>query len=455
MSTISLAGFKVYGSSIVEMARDMVLAGEWAKALNTFEENLEDFPMEIALAILRGDKTLKGFNDNIDVVDDNDSEDYKQTVREIYVEDYFYDHGDFFKFDRIIESRDFNYMMDMRGLYHGPHFGHQEMLNAATRYMSDMKNEKVFRLGSDRFLVARKENPNTVPMWLKRSDFAKSAERCYNIMYGIKTVEETKPVIEKEVKVKKEEKTTEMPAYLKQYRLSYLESSAKERGYNDIPSMTKDLREKVLKACEERKVSWEEVVVTDRASGETYTTTVPMQLVDAYITRDSKIWNPVCESGLKMEDDSAFHSDLWLAMGHDLNGEEYNHDNPETSRFYDIIDNLRFGYKSVGDFLTLNDVKMGSFTGKIVFEDSKEITDRDILVLPNAGLKYEKLAKKAGMVITERGGEVSHLVIVGREEMFPVIIMKDAISKLRDYESIEVDFKNNKIRGQYGLKKFY
>ena len=41
MSTISLAGFKVYGSAIVEMARDMVLAGEWAKALNTFEENLE------------------------------------------------------------------------------------------------------------------------------------------------------------------------------------------------------------------------------------------------------------------------------------------------------------------------------------------------------------------------------------------------------------------------------
>ena len=40
MSTISLAGFKVYGSAIVEMARDMVLAGEWAKALNTFEETL-------------------------------------------------------------------------------------------------------------------------------------------------------------------------------------------------------------------------------------------------------------------------------------------------------------------------------------------------------------------------------------------------------------------------------
>lgn len=455
MSTISLAGFKVYGSAIVEMARDMVLAGEWAKALNVFEENLEDFPMEIALAILRGDKTLEGFNNTIDVVDDSDSEDYKQTVREIYVEDYFYDHGDFFKFDRIIESRDFNYMMDMRGLYHGPHFGHQEMLNAATRYMSDMKNEKVFRLGSDRFMVARKENPNTVPMWLKRSDFAKSAERCYNTMYGITPVEQKKTVIENKPEVKKEEKTTKMPEYLKSQRLSYLENSAKEHGYGDITTMTNDLRAKVLKTCEERNVSWEEVAITDRGSNETYITRVPMELVDAYITRDSKIWNPVCESGLKMEGDSAFHSDLWLAMGYALNGEEYNHDNPETSRFYDVIDNLRFGYKAVGDFLTLNDVKMESFIGKVVFEDSKEITDRDILVLPNAGLKYEKLAKKAGMVITERGGAVSHLVIVGREEMFPVIIMKDAISKLRDYESIEVNFKNNTIKGQYGLKRFY
>lgn len=451
-STISMVCMKVYGSAIVDSARDMVLAGEWAKALNSFDENLEDFPMDIALAILRGDKTLTGFNDNIDVVDDNDSEEYKQTVSEIYLDDYFYDHGDFLKFDRIIESRDFTYMMDTHGLSHGPHFGHTEMLNAATKHMADIKTEKVYRLGSDRFMVARKENPNTVPMWLKKSDFAQSAERCYNNMYGGVPVATKAPEIKKEVNIK--EKTTEMPAYLKSHRLSYLEMVSKQKGYKDIQSMTNDLRSKVLDACEKKAISWKDISV-ENTNGEKVTKKVPVELVYAYITRDSNIWMPICESGLKMEEDSSFHSDLWLAMGYDLNGEEYNYDNPETSQFYDVIDSMRFNYKNVGDFATLNDVKMKSFSGKIVFENSEKITDKDILVLPNANLKYEKIAKKAGMVITERGGPVSHLVIVGREEMFPVIIMKDAISKLKDYESIEVDFENKIVNGSYGHKKFY
>lgn len=51
------------------------------------------------------------------------------------------------------------------------------------------------------------------------------------------------------------------------------------------------------------------------------------------------------------------------------------------------------------------------------------------------------------MIITESGGPVSHLVIVGREEMFPVIIMKDAINKLRNYRDIEVNFNDKNIKG--------
>ena len=51
------------------------------------------------------------------------------------------------------------------------------------------------------------------------------------------------------------------------------------------------------------------------------------------------------------------------------------------------------------------------------------------------------------MIITESGGPVYHLVIVGLEEMFPVIIMKDAINKLRNYRDIEVNFNDKNIKG--------
>lgn len=214
-------------------------------------------------------------------------------------------------------------------------------------------------------------------------------------------------------------------------------------------SLSKELRDKILQACIDRNVEWKEIVIDDYSSNTEITRNVPMDLAYAYIANDSSFWKPVCEKGLKMYNDSAFHSDLWLAMGNDINGEEYNMDNPETMIFYQVMDEIRFSYKRVGDFDVLNDSKIHSFKGNIVFENATKITDKDILVLPNANLKYESLARKAGMVITQSGGPVSHLVIVGREEMFPVIIMDEAIKKLRPYRSVKVDFMNKTIEGTF------
>lgn len=137
-------------------------------------------------------------------------------------------------------------------------------------------------------------------------------------------------------------------------------------------------------------------------------------------------------------------------MGNKLSADAYDMDNVDTQNFYEAINHYRFNkLKNVGDFVILNDVKIKSFEGYIVFEDSKKITDKDILVLPNAGLKYEAISRKAGMVITESGGQLSHLVIVGKEEMFPVVIMKDAIRKLKKQHSVKVDFESMQIIGSY------
>lgn len=68
-SSISMARFVIYGSAIAEHARDLAQSGEWAKALNYLDESLEGMPMELSLAILRGEKTLEGSNNDIRVVD--------------------------------------------------------------------------------------------------------------------------------------------------------------------------------------------------------------------------------------------------------------------------------------------------------------------------------------------------------------------------------------------------
>ena len=97
------------------------------------------------------------------------------------------------------------------------------------------------------------------------------------------------------------------------------------------------------------------------------------------------------------------------------------------------------------DFVILNGNGMKKFEGNVVFETSSKITDKDILVLPNANLKYEAIASKAGLVIVERGSELSHLVIVGKQEALPVLKMENAIKKLKDIKRINVDLVKKKV----------
>lgn len=92
---------------------------------------------------------------------------------------------------------------------------------------------------------------------------------------------------------------------------------------------------------------------------------------------------------------------------------------------------------------------MKSFTGNVVNENSKNITDKDILVLPNANLKYESIALKAGVVVVETGSALSHLAIVGKQESLPVILMKDATKLLKLHATVSIYFETDKLTEEY------
>lgn len=453
MSNKTLIGhvcFTVQENTIVNQARDMVLSGEWQKAIKFLRDCLIGFTVEHAFQVLSGESKLD--NENY-LVKDEDSADYIRETKEVYLMDLFYEHGTLYKFDRKVTSSEFKEMMHRYHYKFDATFTPEVQLQAVERYLSYAKNEKVFRINSVEYIVAVPVDPNCYPMWFGRSDFNNSHLEFYRNYYGIEpvNVENVKPVETKEVsEEEKKEKSKFVNNLVKQQNQSYMEGVAQDMD-TSIETLSNELKEKVKQACKDRNVTWENVTVFDKSDGDKEKTlSVPKELVIGYLSRDPAEWKPICESGLKMYNDSAWHSDLWLAMGHDLSSDAYDMDNAETSMFYQAIDHYRMmKLNKLSDFSTLNDVKMSSFEGRLVYEDSKNITDRDILVLPNAGLKYEGIARKAGMVITETGGQISHLVIVGKEEMFPVILMKDAIRKLKSQYSIKVDFENQKIIGTY------
>lgn len=446
---IGSVSFVVYGSAIVENARSVALSGEWMKAMNLLREQVIGFTLDHAMTVLSGEMTLIGNSqdDNIELVEDENSQDYKREMREVYLTDLFYEDGQLYKLNRIISDNEIRKLMDQMEVYFDAHYPPEQQI-AFIKKHKVRDGEIIHRIHSMEYVISNKVDPNCYPMWFNRSDYYNSHIECYNAYRGIKKPEIviSKPPMPKE---NKKNENNYIDEIIKNNNEAYLEESAKHYQYDNKKVMSDKLKQRVMEKCEQENVTWEKVETEDLQGNKVFLD-VPKEIVLGYLSKDSRVWSPVCPSGLKMMNDSPWHSDLWLAMGNDLSSDAYDHKNETTKMFYDAIDHYRFQkINEIADFALLNDVKLKQFEGRVVFEDSKNITDRDILVLPNAGLKYERIARKAGMVICETGGQLSHLSIVGKEEMFPVVIMKDAIRKLASQYSISVDFEKNKVIGTY------
>lgn len=94
----------------------------------------------------------------------------------------------------------------------------------------------------------------------------------------------------------------------------------------------------------------------------------------------------------------------------------------------------------------------GSATGKVVLVNvdtlkNVEFFDGDILVCDNTDVRYLPLMKRAGAIVTERGGMLSHAAIVARELGKPCIVgVKEAFRRLKDGPNVEVDGSDGSIR---------
>lgn len=437
--------FNITGEYFTENARDLALSGKWMPAINFLRESFEGFTFEDALKIVSGDYLLTGNSreNNISLEKDSNSSDYKEEIKEVYIHDLFYESGVLYKFERLIGMREISDMMVRYRYVFDATYPPEAQLESVIKYMSNLKTEKVFRINSAQYLVAKVTDINLYPLWFLKTDYFPNYNAYYEYHYGIKKIQtKTMPV----PTIKKEKYSND---FYHRCNQQYIEDSAKRLGYVSTKIMSDHLRQQVLDKCAERNVTWEDISFLDENKNPV-NMKVPKEIIMGYLSRDPKDWEPICESNLKMDDDSGWHSDLWLAMGHDLSSDSYNQDLEKTKLFYDAIYYYRGKHiKNIGEFSILNDAKMKKFTDRIVDKDSTDIKDTDILVLPDAGMKYDRLARKAGMIICERGGQMSHLVMLGEKEMIPVIQMQDAISKLKSQTDITVDFIHKKLIGKY------
>lgn len=183
---------------------------------------------------------------------------------------------------------------------------------------------------------------------------------------------------------------------------------------------------------------------------------LPKNLAYAYVmsrytkqyTTAVSLWHPLSPMGLKMNGDDPYHSDLWIYLGFPMNEAElYGLDSTHNRIFYYLGKAIHEHMTNKkDDFLFLSPIFKGKFRGKIVDHNSNLITDQDILILPNANATYEKIARKAGLVIVEQGGQLSHIVLVSKEDMLPIILINNASSLYHVGEIIEVNYNELSIK---------
>lgn len=405
---IGQVAFSISGAYITQNVRSLMLEGEWSRAYSLLVEEMEGMTHEVAVEILAGTKKLAGDSseDTGIYLSDDEDIDYKNEMQEM-TGNIFIHCGELYKFNRILKTKDIINLIPKSSLSE-----ETDMSVLLETYVSD-DNEDIFEISDETYLLAEKMEANSIPFWFKKSSFAQNV-----FEFAKKELSDSK----EQVLMKESEK--------------------------EAKKMTdEDFRNNVLKACKERNVEWVETTV--EIDGVNYTKKYPVDIMKAYASMNYaeqvNYWKPVSPSSMKMMNDSPFHTDLWLAMGFDLDGEEYNEDNLSYKIFEKIVHRCRFDGVPVGGFKILNDIKMKKFSGKVVFEECKNITDKDILVLPNANLKYEGIAMKAGLVIVESGTALSHLAIAGKDSALPVIQMPKAMTILKKCQSLDIDFEKQTL----------
>lgn len=446
--TVTTATFKVDGRHSTNLARSMVLDGDWRDGLNFLTENFEGLNYDIAFMLLKGTHTLVGVNDDISMIEEVNVK-YQEEVREMYCHDKFYEMGELYSFVSFIDHTVIDQDITRRGLTYA--------IPASDEYVRKYlmpKDENVAVFEATPFgkhyrgLFAKKLDRNTLPLWMTKDDFCTSAKEYADKFHPAPVI---KPLDKSQVIVKEtqgaEQQASDGMDWHDNWKAALAVNKANDYGFDNVVDFSNHCRADVLQAVKERGCSWKTITV--REDGEQHSVSFPYELALAYSLSQTGLrhlapeWVTVSPGCLKMENDSRLHTDFWLSLGFDLDGLEYKSSTLNFRLFTAVVRKMQSEVFPMGEFDTLNSAGLDSFSGSVVTPNSEIINHTHILVIPTAGPEYDVIARKAGLVICETGSRMAHLAVVGREFGLPLIRIEGACSKFKKGITLNIDFKTN------------
>ncbi len=441
--TITLASFSQSGTSFSNTAKNFVLDGDWRKGLQFLVEGLEGMTYDMAIKILSGTHSI---DQDFNLIEDLDVA-YQEEVKDIYCDNKFYELNKLYDCETLIDNNSVQQDIYNRNMSSDiPDF------DTYVRKYIQGKDQNSFNVtftkNLNRIILAKEIDSNTMPIWLTKNDFCLSVKQFAIKKFPELNIKNSKLDLVSPSDLNNSSSNSEELDFSDKVRMAMAQDTAINAGFDSVESYSEYHRKKVKDAILERNITYKNkhFMINNLSVCVHY----PYELVVAYALSRTKLkgitnWKPVSQPGLKLENDSIIHTDLWLALGFDLDGLEYKKNTYNQKVLDLLVDEVSKEFYPAADFVTLNSAGLDSFEGCVVHADNKNITKNDILVIPHAGPEFDIQARKAGLVISEVGGKLAHLVVVGREFGIPLIRTDDAVNKFKEGVILNINFNDNKI----------
>ena len=172
-------------------------------------------------------------------------------------------------------------------------------------------------------------------------------------------------------------------------------------------------------------------------------------------------WKCITQSGWKCSGDNPYHTDWWTGLGFSPLAAYPSELFCENENVYQLvldgIVDLKMDIQQKYWNFTSNSVGSKKYVSGDVMhyddfkDDFSKIKPNSILILPNLNVEYETAIFAAiknglGGVISEKGGKLAHIAIVGREMEFPVFIEKNALQKYKWIKKVSLNGENGEIQ---------
>lgn len=461
--------FTIEGRGLTRLIRGLVLEGRHQHALRILDD-IEGPTLEQNYAFLRGELNFIGSSDSEEDPlrfgpEDDDSREYQATLREQWVrlvapfglaqglwEIYAVLSLGWDATDAAWASK------QVGGVGWGDKVNERWFDARSMFYADDSQEDRVFHVDRTCYLARKAGDiPAWVPMeWIAQS-VGDAAERvrsqgmmedrgaCHDRYEEENFIADLPPKKEMEILRKKEVWVDTQDAW-------------NEKHFQEIERYRKEITEQ----ADKNPLGWFTLAVPREEGDERPTSyRVPLAPFRRWVLRkpfqeplpvgDPRCpWVNICRPGMKMFFDSPDHSDWMIGAGIPLDA-MYGMDR-DTALSVAVGEANLFEYK-----LEQGDAQMkplvhgdGQYTGRVVHPQPDEVCPPgSVVVIPRADADYYIPAhsgtRNRGVVISEMGGSMSHLAMVGLEDGIPTVLFPRALQLLPVGSLVRVNFETDEV----------